>query len=72
MLDAMWITKHADRPVVVVSLLGTGPDGRDYVAIKDSTTGVPVDELVFMDFNCNYTSGVSLYSDPQGRLHLTE
>lgn len=72
MLDAVWITKHSDRPVVVVRLLGTGPDGRNYVSIKDSTTGVPLDELVFMDFDGNYTSGVSVYSDPQGRLHLTE
>ena len=41
----VWKTKHHDQPVTVVRTLGTGPDGRVYVEIAGTTTGVPADEL---------------------------
>lgn len=41
----IWKTKHHDQPVTVIRTLGTGPDGRTYVQIEGTNTGVPLDEL---------------------------
>ena len=41
----IWHTKHADTPVTVIRILGKGPDGRTYVQIEGTNTGIPQDEL---------------------------
>jgi len=48
MLDVgpyIWRSKDKDYPVVVLSFLGKGPDGREYAKIAGSNTAVPIDEL---------------------------
>lgn len=40
----IWQSKTGDQPVVVVSVLGVGPDERIYVQIEGSQTGIPFDE----------------------------
>lgn len=72
MLDAIWLGGSGDRPVRVVAVLGYGTDLRKYVKIEGSETGVPIDELAFLDFAGNYTSGLDVFSDRKGNLHLTE
>jgi hypothetical protein len=42
--EYVWKNKDTDIPVMVTAFLGKGPDGRDYVQIEGSTTGVPWDE----------------------------
>lgn len=44
---AIWRGKIADQDVVVNGYLGIGPDGKHYVSIEGSQTGVPAGELVF-------------------------
>lgn len=44
---ATWKTKDEDRPINITGYLGKGPDGRDYVSIEGSTTGVPLDEIEY-------------------------
>lgn len=46
---AIWHTKEADRPVVVVGNFGHGMDGRKYARIEGSDTGVPEDELEYTE-----------------------
>lgn len=46
---AIWRNKDHDRPVSVIGDLGAGPDGRPYMRIAGSETGVPQDELEFID-----------------------
>ena len=41
----IWTSKNNDYHVTVVESLGSGPDGRQYAKIAESTTAVPVDEL---------------------------
>lgn len=45
--SAIWKNKDYNLPVKVMSELGQGSDGKNYVKIEDSETGVPVDELDF-------------------------
>jgi len=45
--SAIWKNKDPDQPVKVMSKLGQGSDGKNYVKIEGSETGVPVDELDF-------------------------
>ncbi len=40
---AIWHAKDGDRPVVIVSYFGEA-DGRHYVKIEGSDTGIPLDE----------------------------
>ena len=42
----VWKTKSYDQEVVVVDILGEGDDGRLYVQIEGSNTGIPFDELL--------------------------
>jgi hypothetical protein len=42
---AIWKSKDSDRYVTVIGDLGVGPDGRHYVSVRDTLTGIPLDEL---------------------------
>jgi hypothetical protein len=42
--EYIWHAPDGDRPVNVTGLLGPGPDGRIYVAVAGSSTGIPLDE----------------------------
>ena len=42
---AVWRTQDSDLPIVVTGELGPGPDGRIYLSIEGSGTGVPADEV---------------------------
>ena len=42
---AVWRTRDSDLPIVVTGVLGFGPDGRLYLSIEGSGTGVPIDEV---------------------------
>jgi hypothetical protein len=42
---AIWKTKDSDHYVTVIGDLGVGPDGRHYVSVRDTLTGIPLDEL---------------------------
>lgn len=45
----IWMNKESDQIVTVVAELGIGTDGRRYVKIEGSNTGIPFDELVPLD-----------------------
>lgn len=45
----MWKSKESDIPVFVTGSLGAGPDGREYVSIRDYPTGIPRDEIEILD-----------------------
>lgn len=40
----IWTTKNLDLVITIMDTLGEGPDGRLYVKIKESDTGIPFDE----------------------------
>lgn len=42
---AIWHAKESDEPVHVLGYLGRGNDGREYVQIDGSTSGIPIDEV---------------------------
>ncbi len=42
---AIWKSKDGDHCVTVMGDLGVGPDGRRYVSVRDTLTGLPLDEL---------------------------
>lgn len=42
---AIWKSKDSDHCVTVMGDLGVGPDGRHYVSVRDTLTGIPLDEL---------------------------
>lgn len=42
----VWKSCVGDIPVFVIGYLGQGKDGRHYISINGSSTGVPLDELV--------------------------
>lgn len=44
---AIWRNKDHDQPVKVVGDMGADPDGRHYVRIEGSDSGVPEDELEY-------------------------
>lgn len=71
-LDAIWVNGSGDVHVKVVRILGIGSDLRNYVAIAGSTTGIPEDELMYLNFDGDYVAGLSVFADSQGNLHLTE
>jgi hypothetical protein len=48
-VNAIWKNKDFDQPVKVVRDLGIGPDGRRYVQVQGSNTGIPIDEIQFKD-----------------------
>jgi len=54
----IWKAKSGDQEVVVLSALGTGPDGRLYVKIEGSNTGIPFDE-------CHKEKGGTLSRKPR-------
>ena len=41
----IWHTQDSDTPVTVIRTLGKGSDGRTYVQIEGTSTGIPADEL---------------------------
>jgi hypothetical protein len=41
----IWKAKDGDYPVIVAGDLGTGSDGRRYIAVETAWAGIPVDEL---------------------------
>jgi len=43
--NAIWRSAGGDIPVHVNGHLGNGPDGREYVSVEGSTSGVPLDEI---------------------------
>lgn len=42
---AIWKSKDGDHSVTIVGDFGLGPDGRHYVSVRDTLTGIPLDEL---------------------------
>jgi hypothetical protein len=42
----IWRSKDADIPVTVTKVLGKANDGRTYVQIEGTHSGIPQDELV--------------------------
>lgn len=46
---ATWSNKDNDSPVNVTGYWGKGTDGREYVSVEGSTTGIPLDELKYPD-----------------------
>jgi hypothetical protein len=44
---ATWRHGKTDEPINVVENMGEGPDGRVYVKIEGSQTGIPLDEIIF-------------------------
>lgn len=42
----VWRNKDYDQIVEVEGVLGEGPDGKIYLKIKDSATGVPLDQCI--------------------------
>jgi hypothetical protein len=49
MYEDWWHANGQDQLVVVLGYLGEGPDGRQYVSIEGSQTGLPLDELRFIN-----------------------
>lgn len=47
--SAVWKNKDHDEPVVVTGSLGKGPDGREYLSIEGSATGIPADEVELLE-----------------------
>src|SRR5262245_48039400 len=47
MMHAIWKSKDGDHFITVRRHLGVGSDGRDYVSVRDTQTGLPLDELEF-------------------------
>ena len=47
--SATWKNKDHDQPVTVIGDLGEGPDGKHYLKIAESDTGVPESDLEFED-----------------------
>lgn len=43
--EAIWRSKEGDQPIAVTGDMGVGPDGRRYVSVSGSKTGVPLDEI---------------------------
>ncbi|MBI2019228.1 hypothetical protein HYS95_00985 [Candidatus Daviesbacteria bacterium] len=43
--EYLWEAKDGDIPIRVIDDLGIGPDGRRYVQIEGSLTGIPLDNL---------------------------
>jgi hypothetical protein len=41
----IWKAKDGDCAVTIAGDLGVGPDGRRYVSVENSSTGIPLDEL---------------------------
>lgn len=41
----LWKTKDVDMPVTVIGLFGTDANGKVYVKILESDSGIPLDEL---------------------------
>lgn len=70
MLNAIWVNKISNQPVTVIADFGYGTDNRRYVKIKGSNTGIPLDELLFLDFDGNYISGLDIFLDHYGNLRL--
>lgn len=46
---AIWVNQHQNIEVNVVEHLGKGVDGREYVKIEGSDTGIPLDEISWPD-----------------------
>lgn len=57
---ATWRNQGVDQPVNITGDLGIGVDGRRYVSIAESNTGIPLDELV-----------KPAAKTPEGKLNLT-
>ena len=41
----IWKAKDGDYPVIIVGDLGTGADGRHYIAVENACAGIPLDEV---------------------------
>jgi hypothetical protein len=46
-IKATWKSRDCDHSVTVLGDLGVGADGRHYVSVLDTRTGLPLDELEF-------------------------
>jgi len=71
MFEAIWATA-VDRNVMVLSYLGIGSDGRHYVNIVGSETGVPMDELRFVNSDDPLNPFTSVWIDTHGNIHMAE
>ncbi len=47
--QATWRNNDSDSPVVITGYKGKGPDGRDYMSIEGSETGIPFDEIEYAE-----------------------
>lgn len=65
-MKAIWNCNGHDHHVTIISYLGE-VDGREYVSIEGSKTGVPLDEL--RDPDNKY---VGFWVDSHGRVNTTE
>lgn len=45
--EAIWKNKDVDQPINVIEDLGTGPDGKHYVKVEGSESGIPIDEIEY-------------------------
>lgn len=70
--EAIWTANGQDHLVVVTSYLGKGSDGKQYVAIEGSLTGVPLDKLRFIDPDDPHNPFTSVWIDCHGRIHFAE
>jgi hypothetical protein len=44
-----WRRPNGDYPIKIVGYLGKGPNGREYVRIEESNTGIPLDECHLLE-----------------------
>jgi len=71
MYEAVWHSKSGDHIVTVTGYLGKGSDGRNYASILNSPTGIPLDELSYIDPD-DPSPYQGFWVDCHGRLHITE
>jgi serine/threonine-protein kinase RsbW len=63
MINAIWKSKDGDYCVTIRGQLGVGADGRDYVSVLNTETGLPLDELEFWDMKLRNSSQTNYGED---------
>jgi hypothetical protein len=56
--EAVWHSAGSDRPVRVVGSLGLGPDGKEYLQIEGTNTGIDADKISNLGTEVSETSRV--------------
>lgn len=49
-----WKSPTGDIPIKVLSELGTGPDGREYLQVEGSSTGIPASECYIKEESSSF------------------